>query len=110
MEEPMIMFHNGSMKDNLNFKTICPFKQKEQSTIITYDNSWGGVYIYRTGELMMEDYSSINEALLSVDRHSYICSYWEIYKLLFILHNVNPKWLEVNITTDNENYDKVFFV
>ena len=99
----MIMFHNGSMKDNLNFKAICPLKQKEQSTRISYENEYNGIYIYRSGELRMEEYfrGSISAALQSVGKVSQMCSYWEIYKLLFLLHNVKPVWMEVNITNDN---------
>ena len=60
----------------------------------------------------MEDYywSSIREALLGVGGVSRICSYWEIYKLLFLLHNVKPVWMEVNITNDNVYYHKVFTI
>ena len=100
------MLHNGSLKDNISFKTICPLKQKEQSTIITYENNNGITIYHSSGELLMEEYwyYSINAALLGVDKYSRICHNWEIYKLLFILHNVNPVWKEVNMTTD---WDKV---
>ena len=32
----MFMFHDGRVKDNLNFKQICPLKQKEHTVRITY--------------------------------------------------------------------------
>ena len=107
------MFHNGSMKDNLNFKTLCPLKQKEQTTKISYDNDYRiHVYPDTAGELRMEEYSrtSIGSALKRVGEHSQVCSNWEIYKLLFLLHNIKPVWVEVEILNDNENYDKVFFI
>ena len=107
------MFHNGSMKDNLNFKALCPWKQKEQTTRISYENDYNGIYVYPdTGVLEMEEASwgSIKEALQNVGGVSRICHNWEIYKLLFLLHNVKPVWMEVNITNDNIDYDKVFTI
>ena len=103
------MFHNGSMKDNLNFQTICSLKQQEQSALITYEDGWNGIRMGNDGKLMMEEYrgTSIKQALQDVGVHSRVCSYWEIYKLLFLLHNVKPDLVEVNITNDNENFDKV---
>ena len=106
------MFHNGSMKDNLNFKSLCPLKQKEQTTKISYDNNYG-IHVYPdTGELEMEEWrgKSISRALQKVGVFSQVCFYWEIYKLLFLLHNVKPFWVEVDIWNDNVNYDKVFFI
>ena len=32
----MFMFHNGSVKDNINFKEMCPIKQKAQMAKITF--------------------------------------------------------------------------
>ena len=98
------------MKDNLNFKTICPLKQREQSTRISYENEYS-IYIYpESGELSMEEHQtwSIKRALLSVGWYSQICMPWEIYKLLFILHNVHPIWIEVDI--NDEYWDQVSFI
>ena len=105
-----MMFHNGSMKDNINFKTLCPLKQKEQSAKITYQN---GFYIYiwpHTGKQLMEEHRlySLEEGLLRLASGS-TCYHWEIYKLFFILHNVSPVWIKVeNIMTGN--LDKVFLL
>ena len=73
--EPMIMFHNGSIKDNLNFKTLCPLKQKEQSTRISYEYGVDNLFITYTGELIMEEFwwLSLNEALLKVGGESQVC-------------------------------------
>ena len=71
------------------------------------------MYIYpETGELMMEEYSwtSVSNALQKVGGHSQVCYDWEIFKLLFLLHNIKPVLMEVDIWNDNENYDKVFFI
>ena len=57
----------------------------------------------------MEEHMSIREALQRVGVYSQICYNWEIYKLLFLMHNVNPVLMEVNITNDNENFNKVLF-
>ena len=115
-DQPMMMFHNGSMKDNLNYKTLCPLKQKEHTTRITFQNMLQIYVINRIpgplganydfvmlrqpgdsgqGELLMEEWrgSSIKKALQKVGRASRICFYWEIYKLLFINHNVNAFWI-----------------
>ena len=111
-DERMMMFYNGSIKDNLNFKTICPLKEKEKTPRISYENGNWGIYFYPdTGELQMEEYgwNSLKEALLGVGGYSQICFYWEIYKLLFLMHNVNPVWVEVT-SIDIENYDKVFII
>ena len=111
------------MKDNLNYKTLCPLKQKEQTTGITYQNMHQIYVINRIpgplgandsimlrqpgdsghGELIMEDWrhSSIKAALRKVGRDSRICHFWEIYKLLFINHNVNPVWI-AGIENENE--------
>ena len=35
----MFMFHDGRVKDNLNFKQICPLKQKEHTVRITYESA-----------------------------------------------------------------------
>ena len=98
------MFHNGSMKDNLNFNNICSLKEKEKTTRISYQNSHG-IYIYRDTTIAMEEvwWTSIKQALLHVGGFSRVCHPWEIYKLLFLLHNVKPDWVEINIT----NFDKV---
>ena len=106
------MFHNGSMKDSSNYKTLCPLKQREQTTRITYQNGLGIEFYRDTGELYMEEWRgySIRAALLGVGVVSRICHHWEIYKLLLLLHNVNPVWLEVNITNDNIDFDKVFII
>ena len=99
----MIMFYNGSIKDNLNFKTICRLKEKEKSARISYENGVDGIYVYpETGKLEMEEWdtelwhlgTSIKRALQHVGKNSQICHNWEIYKLLFILHNVSPIWIE----------------
>ena len=99
------------MKDNLNFKTICPLKQKEQTARITYENNYELSIYPGIGVLAMEEqkFLSISSALQNVGMHSMICFEWEIYKLLFILHNVKPVWIEVNTIID-ENYFKVFIV
>ena len=107
------MFNNGSIKDNLNFKTICPLKQREKTTKITYQNNLQNLYIYpSSGLLEMEEfrYSSISRALQKVGGYTSICASWEIYKLLFIIYNINPDWIEIAITTDLENLGKVFFL
>ena len=110
-DQPMIMFHNGSMKDNFNIKTICPLKQKQNYARITYENGYL-LYIYpSTGKLSMEElgWKSIHRALQRVGRNSMICSDWEIYKLLFILHNVNPDWIELDWISP-ENLHEVFLL
>ena len=84
--------------------------EKEKTTRVSYENGWN-IYIYPdTGELEMEEYSgtSIKEALKKVGEDSKICSNWEIYKLFFLLHNIKPVWMEVDILNDIENYYKVF--
>ena len=50
----------------------------------------------------MEEYGrvSIRRDVENVDRYSRICQYWEIYKLLFILHNIKPFWIEVDFTNE----------
>ena len=99
----MIMFHDGSIKDNLNFKTICRLEEKEKSARISHENGFELLYVYpETGELEMEEWreTTIKQALQRVGGYSQICNNWEIYKLLFILHNVSPVWIEVNIRTD----------
>ena len=86
-------------------------KQKEQRTRVTYENGYSGIYVYpETGELGMEEWrgESIRAALQRVGEFSQICYDWEIYKLLFLLHNVKPVWVEVNIT--NDDYNKVFII
>ena len=52
------------------------------------------------------DWWSLKQALLDVGGSSQICWHWEIDKLLFLLHNINPVWMEVNTIMD-ENFDKV---
>ena len=97
-DQPMIMFSDGSIKDNINFKTVCPLKQTEQSTRIVYDR-YEGIFVYpHTGKLMMEEFFStrIGSSLQSVGVDSLIGHDWEIYKLLFIMHNVNPVWIKVS--------------
>ena len=104
------MFSNGSIKDNPNFKTICPLKQKTQNARITYQNQLQEFYVDpKTGKLVMEEWygTSIKKALLGVGVNSLICLQWEIYKLLFIIYNIKPIFVEVNITGDLENVDKV---
>ena len=101
------MFHNGSMKDNLNFRTICRLVEKEKSARISYENDYN-IYVYpETGEIGMEEHEGIRGALQDVGMYSQICWNWEIYKLLFILHNVSPVWIEVEDFT-TENFHKVF--
>ena len=91
------MFHNGSIKDNLNYRTICPLKQKQQNTRITYQANRGLNIHPWMGTLGMEEdrLTSIQRSLERVDKNTQICHHWEIYKLLFILHNVNPFWIYI---------------
>ena len=109
-DQTMIMFQNGSMKENHNFKTICPIKQKEQSMRINYQQGMGAIYIYpETRKLEMDEWidTSIKRSVLRIGWITKICHHWEIYKLLFIMYNVNPVWIETDIISDYENYDKV---
>ena len=102
------MFHNGRIKDNFNFKTICSLKEKEKTTRISYENGYY-IYVYQDNTLEMEERreTSIKQALQKVGGHSRVCHPWEIYKLLFLMHNVKPVWIEVDNIMD-ENFDKVF--
>ena len=106
-DEPMIMFYNKSMKNNLNFKTICPLKQKEQTTRITRSKKFRhGIELYLgSRELQMEEYRwrSIKIALLHVGEYSQICHHWEIYKLLFLMHNIHPVWINGGSLKDIRN-------
>ena len=104
------MFPDGSVKDNLNFKTICRLKQKEQNTRITFQNGYD-IAVY-SGELLMEQWFeySIKYALLRVGGYSRVCHLWEIYKLLFINLNINPDWIESKLYPITENHFKVFFI
>ena len=104
------MFHIGRIKENLNFKRICPLKQKEQNTRITYKNNYQYFHIYpETRKLRMEEWgrSSFKKALENVGGYSRISWHWEIYKLLIILQNINPIWIEVNKFNDDYPF-KVF--
>ena len=89
------MFHNGNMKDNLNFKKICPWLQKEQRTEIDFRYE---ITFYRGSNKItppvMEEYPlySIKAALQNVGERSKICHYWEIIKLLKIMHNTKVYW------------------
>ena len=107
----MIMFHDGSIKDNLNFKTICRLEEKEKSVKISYEND-RNIYVYQQwGELQMEEWWMIRDALQNMGVRSQICFNWEIYKLLFILHNVSPVWIEVSHELDWNNHRfKVFLI
>ena len=104
------MFYNGSIQNNFNFKSICSLKQKEQPTRISYENNWDITISPDTTLEMEESRRSIGRALQRVGVHSKVCWYWEIYKLLFLLHNVKPDWIEVDISNDNENFNKVFII
>ena len=53
-DEPMIMFKNGTMKDDLNFRLICPLKQKEQTSRITYRKNDLLIHIYPNTEELRE--------------------------------------------------------
>ena len=91
---------------------LCPLKEKEKTTRITYEDDYD-INIYpETGELEMEEsrWYSISRALQRVGGVSHICYHWEIYKLLFLLHNVNPVWMEVNITNGVVDFEKVFII
>ena len=103
------MFQNGSIKDNLNFKTVCGLKEPEKHARITYENG-KGIYVDPwIQELFMEQeesFYSIRRALMEMVRgFSMSCHYWEIYKLMIILHNIKPVW--VRIRDDYENVFKV---
>ena len=94
----------------MNFKTICRLKQQEQTTRITYENRYTLIIRPDTGELEERlGIQSLNTILSNSGKWSQICEHWEIYKLFFLLHNVNPDWIETPITTD-PNSGKVYFL
>ena len=99
------MFYNGSMKENLNCKTICPLKQKVQTTRITYQNRWN--IVVSSGSLWTDErWFPIDKALQKAGDHSKVCHDWEIFKLLFLLHNVYPVWIYEDIKNDKD-YNRV---
>ena len=109
-DQQMIMFHTGNIKDNLNFKTICGLEEKEKSVKISYEND-RNIYVYQQwGELQMEEWWMIRDALQNMGVRSQICFNWEIYKLLFILHNVSPVWIEVSHELGTYTRFKVFLI
>ena len=79
-------------------------EEKEKSARISHENGFELLYVYpETGELEMEEWreTTIKQVLQRVGGYSQICNNWEIYKLLFILHNVSPVWIEhENIAID----------
>ena len=114
------MFHNGSMKNNWNFKNICRLKQKMQTMKISLPNSQmasQGLVLSRnpfvpSNSMEMEEHwqYSLRWALEKrVGRESMICHQWEIFKLLFILHNVKPLWIKFNKFSSLSDLYKVYF-
>ena len=69
------------------------------------------------GEMVMEEewkYSLRWVLEKRAGSKSMICHHWEIFKLLFIMHNVKPIWIETNvlreIALDTGNYYKVYLL
>ena len=68
---------------------------------------------YWWGQFIMEDFweYSIRSSLLRVG-DSCICHSWEIYKYLFVLHNIKPIWINLwrgDYDYVMRNLYKVFF-
>ena len=104
------MFHNGNInKDNVNFRTICPHKEREQRIRISYENDLY-LLVSRRGNMAMEHYPTFTfkRALQNMGIATQFCHQWEIYKLFFILHNIKPVWINIPMFTDKENVSKVF--
>ena len=49
------MFHDGTIRENLNFKQICPIKQKESVARITYEKNFE-LDVFPDGEMNMGEY------------------------------------------------------
>ena len=99
----MFMFNDGEVRENMNFKEVCPTRQKEQFAGITYMYG-AGVFFYPSGNMVMEEnwYLALSTSLLRSDEYTRIPWDWEILKLFFVVQNVSPVWiiLDYNAITD----------
>ena len=90
----MLMFHNGTVHRNQNFKIICPLKQKEKGSNLVYNRRSSAKFYSGTTTMVMEEYglSDMNRALMKVGGYTKICFDWEIFKMFFLLHNIKATW------------------
>ena len=100
--DPLLLFNNGSVHtrvhSNLNFKNMCPLKQRERVARIAFDQGWYLQVNLRTNYLFEWN---IWWTLVNSGSRSKIPYYDEIYKLFFTIYHVAPIW------TDNKGeYNK----
>ena len=93
-DREIFMFNNGTIYGDLNFKAICPVRQKEQVARISFQQSWS-FFVWPNGQMIMEDfwYFALSNSLIRASIYDRICMDWEILKLFFLTFNVSPYWI-----------------
>ena len=104
IEYSMFMFHNGTLRDNLNFKRICGIKQKLHFTKIAFDQSYEmAVHISEQtpwiGSMYMEEhwFFKLSYSLMKGGHYTQIAWDWEIMKSFFIAYNSYPIWYQNSV-------------
>ena len=86
--DPLFMFHDGTLRDEMNFKDMCPMKQKQKSARIAFDQGYGIVVDNQTNEMVETGWYDTSMALADSHLNSQIPRNWEILKLFFIVNNI----------------------
>ena len=85
----MLIEDNGNIRDNLNFKELCPMAQKESHARILYHPLVQRPFHEET-EKSFESYWPISAL---AGEESMILQHWEFLKLLFTEYNISPIWI-----------------
>ena len=103
--DPFFLFNNGSQKNEMNFKDVCPIKQKPQFARITFNQGVNLLVDKETDEMVETGKWDVSNTLLRSGVHSMILRDWELLKLFFNVYNINPIWLPGNSSKGDGLYD-----
>ena len=78
----------------MNFKDMCPVKQKEQIVRVGFDQGWQVTVDNQTNEFVETGRWEMSKSLMRSGGESQIPWDWEILKLFFTVNNIVPTWVD----------------
>ena len=93
-KDPLLLFNNGTLRNEINFKDMCPLKQKKQTVRVAFDQGWFMAVDNQTNEFVETGEWDMSQALAISGLYTTIPFHWEILKLFFTIHNIAPTWTD----------------
>ena len=95
LPDSLFIFCNGTLRDEMNFKDMCPLKKRQKSARIAFDQGMQIAVDNQTNELVETGWWwDMSLALKLSGGYNQIPFDWEILKLFFIVNNIAPTWID----------------